>query len=151
METDRSLIYESYHLEQCQKLAIKCIKNAFHDPAVVEAECLILRSLSLTRSTFPTSSASLFRSQSLQLRRGRGPVRQRLRAVRRVLNDCHKIEQTHRMGSSLQKNSEHSCTLRHWSIGQSARPARCCSLVRRRQSSVISSGDEQKLHSVQKR
>jgi hypothetical protein len=35
METDHALIYEPYHPEQCQKLAIECIKKAFHDPAVV--------------------------------------------------------------------------------------------------------------------
>jgi hypothetical protein len=46
MKTDHALISESYHPEQYRKLAIKCIKKAFHDPAVVEAERSILCSLS---------------------------------------------------------------------------------------------------------
>ena len=41
-ETDNSIVYESYHPEQCKKLAIKLIKKQGVNPQIIHDECQIM-------------------------------------------------------------------------------------------------------------
>ena len=45
METDSSIIYESYHPQRCLKLAIKCIKKCAVPAEAIERECIIMREI----------------------------------------------------------------------------------------------------------
>lgn len=45
METDTSVIYESYHPQRCLKLAIKCIKKGTTSIEAIERECTIMREI----------------------------------------------------------------------------------------------------------
>jgi serine/threonine protein kinase len=42
-ETQRSVVFESYHPSECAKIALKCIKKSSCSPESIEDECFILR------------------------------------------------------------------------------------------------------------
>lgn len=46
METDNSLIYESFHPQKCEKLAIKAIKKSHCTPQMIEDECDLMQQVS---------------------------------------------------------------------------------------------------------
>lgn len=55
IETDNSIIYESYHPQRCEKLAIKCIKKQGVNPQIIEDECTIMLEISHNAIMHPVS------------------------------------------------------------------------------------------------